>query len=130
MKKVLGARLRQLRGTLSQSEFARKIGVKQTSYSGWESELKVPAATVIAQIATTIGVSADWILGVTDDRDAPIGGAVEAERVSVLRENNENLRCEIERLRGENAGLRYAIESIGKGAVTASARRTAQAFGA
>lgn len=48
MKKVLSSRLRDLRGALSQTEFARKIGVKQTSYSGWESGAKVPAATVAA----------------------------------------------------------------------------------
>lgn len=63
MKNLLPERLRELRGSLSQSEFASKIGVKQTSYSSWERGVKDPASQTLVLIASTFGVSADWLLG-------------------------------------------------------------------
>ena len=69
MKNILADRLRELRGSMSQSDFALKIGVKQTSYSSWERGVKDPAAQTLAQIASTFGVSADWLLGLSDERE-------------------------------------------------------------
>ena len=66
MKNIFPDRLRALRGTTSQTDFAQKIGVKQTSYSSWERGVKDPGAQTIAQIASTFGVSADWLLGLSD----------------------------------------------------------------
>lgn len=63
MKIFLSERLRELRGAMSQSDFASKLGVKQTSYSSWERGIKEPVASTIGQIASTMGVSADWLLG-------------------------------------------------------------------
>ena len=65
MKNFLPERLRELRGSLSQCEFASKIGVKQTSYSSWERGVKDPAAQTLALISSTFGVSADWLLGLS-----------------------------------------------------------------
>lgn len=126
MKNSLGSRLRELRGVSSQSEFSRKIGVKQTSYSCWESDLKVPAATVIAKISSTLGVSSDWILGVTDDRAghcAPTGDSDKSRRVVELER-------ELERLRAEISGLKYALDSFSKGVASDSAPATKRAIGA
>ena len=86
MKNVLSDRLRALRGAMSQSDFAAKIGVKQTSYSSWERGIKDPAAQTVAQIANTFGVSADWLLGLSDapprphppDRTAELKKEIEA----------------------------------------------------
>ena len=125
MKKNLSFRLRELRGGLSQSEFARKVGLKQTSYSGWESGAKVPAATAIIQISNAIGVSSDWILGLSDDRTGHAAPVADASLVARVAE----LEREADRLRAENAGLKYALDAISKGAI-ASARPTAQAIGA
>ena len=68
MKASLASRLRELRGVQSQTEFSAKIGVKQTSYSSWERGVKDPAAQTLAKIASTFGVSADWLLGLSDER--------------------------------------------------------------
>ncbi|MBR4653181.1 MAG: helix-turn-helix transcriptional regulator [Kiritimatiellae bacterium] len=75
MENFLPARLRELRGATSQSDFASKIGVKQTSYSSWERGIKDPAAQTVAQIASTFGVSADWLLGLPE---RGVGARVEA----------------------------------------------------
>lgn len=69
MNTVLSSRLRELRGATSQSDFADKIGVKQTSYSSWERGIKDPAAQTVARIASTFGVSSDWLLGLSNSRE-------------------------------------------------------------
>ena len=71
MKNIFPERLRALRGTASQADFAAKIGVKQTSYSSWERGVKDPAAQTLAQIASTFGVSSDWLLGLSDKPPDP-----------------------------------------------------------
>ena len=65
--KIIQDRLRELRGNLSQSEFSKKIGVSQTSYSGWETAGKDPVSSAIELIARACHVSSDWLLGLTDD---------------------------------------------------------------
>ena len=70
MKNTLANRLRELRGVQSQTEFAAKIGVNQTSYSSWERGSKDPAAQTLAKIASTFGVTTDWLLGLSNIRSA------------------------------------------------------------
>lgn len=70
MKNTLANRLRELRGVQSQTEFAAKIGVNQTSYSSWERGSKDPAAQTLAKIASTFGVTSDWLLGLSNVRSA------------------------------------------------------------
>jgi len=100
---------------MSQTEFSRKIGVKQTSYSGWESGAKVPAATVVAQVATTLGVSADWLLGIADSRAGGSSPAAALGRIADLEQ-------QVEELKVRNRALIDALEAVGKGA--RSSRRT------
>lgn len=76
MDTILGSRLRELRGATSQCDFANKIGVKQTSYSSWERGIKDPAAQTVAQIASTFGVSADWLLGLSNNREGASSSSV------------------------------------------------------
>lgn len=68
MTKVFADRLKELRGSMSQQEIADKIGTKQTSYSSWERGIKEPGISVLIDIASTFGVSTDWLLGRTDER--------------------------------------------------------------
>lgn len=69
MAKPFVERLKGLRGSLSQSEFANKIGTKQTTYSSWERGIKEPGISSIISISNTFGVSTDWLLGLSDARD-------------------------------------------------------------
>lgn len=68
MTKPFVERLKELRGSLSQSEFANKIGTKQTTYSSWERGIKEPGISSIISISNTFGVSTDWLLGLSDVR--------------------------------------------------------------
>lgn len=118
MKKNLHERLRELRGDLSQAEFCRKIGVPQTSYSGWEGGSKSPSANVIVQISNEIGVSADYLLGLSDNRKGVMVNVPSPEvlaEIAELKEEVARLNAELTRVNGENVGLRYAVEALGKG---------------
>ena len=66
-------RVKSLRGTTSQVVFASKIGVSQNSYSRYESGERIPGIDVLAQIARTFGVSADWLLGIGTHAETSAG---------------------------------------------------------
>ena len=76
MDTILSSRLRELRGATSQCDFANKIGVKQTSYSSWERGIKDPAAQTVALISSTFGVSSDWLLGLSANREGASSSSV------------------------------------------------------
>ncbi len=67
MKINFASRLRSLRGDVSQTDFACKLGTKQTTYSSWERGIKEPPLNVIIMIARLFGVTSDWLLGLTDN---------------------------------------------------------------
>ena len=60
---TFGDRLEQLRGNLTQREFARQLGVPLTSYTNWTTGARAPSMDYIVMICTKLGVSADWLLG-------------------------------------------------------------------
>ena len=60
--------LKQIRGSTSQAKFALQIGVKQTTYSSWETGRKEPSLSTLAGIAKHFNVSVDWLLGLDDNR--------------------------------------------------------------
>jgi len=63
MKKSFGERLEKLRGDISQRDFAKKIGVPLTSYTNWVLGVSQPKFDNLCSICSTLGVSADWLLG-------------------------------------------------------------------
>lgn len=72
---------------------------------------RVPSLEALCRICSTNVVSADWLLGFTDSRTgtaAPVTDTVSASRIAELER-------EVERLRAENGGLRYALDALGKG---------------
>jgi transcriptional regulator with XRE-family HTH domain len=58
----LGERLKELRGDLSQEEFAKKIGVSHKGYQRYESGERVPHPYVLSKIAVLYDTTVDWIL--------------------------------------------------------------------
>jgi transcriptional regulator with XRE-family HTH domain len=60
--KEIGRRIRRIRGSLSQAEFARKIGVpNQNGVSRYEGG-RIPTPALLVRIARAGRVSIDWIL--------------------------------------------------------------------
>lgn len=55
-------RLIQLRGSLSQEKFSKKIGVSLRAYQRYESGERVPHPHVLSKIAALCNTTVDWIL--------------------------------------------------------------------
>jgi len=51
---------------ISQSEFARRIGVKQGQVSEWLRGKAKPGYDTLRQMSLAFGVTADYFLGLTD----------------------------------------------------------------
>lgn len=75
---VFQQRFHELRGKLTQGEFAKKVGISRPSVGFYENGERVPDALVLAQISRECNVSTDWLLGLTNDKKGnPSGMAVE-----------------------------------------------------
>ncbi len=51
---------------LSQVEFARRVGVRQGQVSEWLGGRSKPAYEALKRIALAFGISADYLLGITE----------------------------------------------------------------
>ena len=89
---ILSDRLRELRGDVSQNEFARKIGVKQQSYNLWEAGKTDPSSSSLRLIATICNVTSDWLLGLSENRQGVEKGFTVAENGTLVNgSNNQNI---------------------------------------
>ena len=62
-------RLREMRGAVSGREFARRCGIMSQSLSKYEREDgPLPGAEMLRAMCLAAGVSADWVLCLTDER--------------------------------------------------------------
>ena len=60
---AIGRRIRELRGfDMTQTEFARSIGVTQSYLSAVERGQKEPGSAVLLAISQEFGKSVDWLL--------------------------------------------------------------------
>lgn len=55
-----------INNNLSQTEFARRIGVKQSQVSEWLKGKAKPGYDILKRMAIACGVSADYFLGIAD----------------------------------------------------------------
>ena len=108
MKTKFAERLRELRGSESQTQFATRLSaalgyeVKQTTYSSWERDAKHPSIDDIAEITALFGVSADWLLGLSEVRTTSKTADEAARGVrsrSKVLDPNQVLRDEIDALK-------------------------------
>ena len=63
---MLADRLRGLRGTESQTAFAARFGLKQAIYSHYETGRKKPSLEGLVEMAKVLGVTTDYLLGLSD----------------------------------------------------------------
>lgn len=66
MSKKIAERLTALRGKTTQKEIAAIAGVTSGSISNWESGVHFPSADAIARLAQHWGVTADYLVGLSD----------------------------------------------------------------
>ncbi len=78
------ANLRRLRGSRSQAEFARMLGTKQTTYSGWEVGNREPDLSMLCHISEVTGKTTDQLLGI---KPLPATPDLEAHRVTSFKKD-------------------------------------------
>ena len=71
-REAFGARLRKAREAtgLDKEAFAARIGAYKATYSAWENG-DIPGSTRFPELARALGVSTDYLYGLTDDSTPP-----------------------------------------------------------
>lgn len=80
-------RLRQLRESsgLNQKDFATSIGIKYTTYNGYETGKHKPNSDVLVMIADKYGVTVDYLLGKNvKPTPVPESGGISPARQALL----------------------------------------------
>lgn len=60
---ALGDRIKLIRGSRSQEDFAKLIGVDRTTLASWEIDRREPGLDTLSKIADLAAVSLDWLIG-------------------------------------------------------------------
>ena len=68
MKKDFKDRLVELQGTRTQKEFAKFLEIPLNTYTNWLLHARKPTMDAIISLCTKMGVSADWLLCLTDQK--------------------------------------------------------------
>lgn len=63
---LLSQRLRELRGKRTIQEIAEKVGISRVALGYYESNQRTPDAKMIYKLAKYYGVSADYLIGMSD----------------------------------------------------------------
>ena len=75
-------RLRQEKH-MTQAELAQRVGVTKAMISAYETEIRYPSYDVFVKLTYVLGVSADYLLGLSRERTLDISGLTEEEAETV-----------------------------------------------
>ncbi len=81
----MGQKMKRLRkeNGFTQKQIAERIGLAVSAVSSYESGARYPSYEVLIKLARIYHVSADYLLGMTDERKVDISGLEEEEIVLV-----------------------------------------------
>lgn len=102
----LPKRLAELRGNTSQAAFAKSLGVLQQTYARWELGDRQPKLQDLAALASHFGVTTDWLLGLTENKDG-VG-----EMPSTTSRDIERLRADAAQVCVRSDSFIAAIENL------------------
>ena len=100
---------------MTQSQLARRLGVKRTTVQGWEDDISEPRANRLSMMAGLLNVSIMWLLtGEGDGADGPLDAEQPAgdftEILTELRSIRADMRANTERAARLEKKLRLMIE--------------------
>ena len=86
-----GDKLRALRmeKKLTQNDLAARLGIVGASVSSYEKNKQYPSVEVLIQLCQTFDVSADYLLGLSDDKNFNTSTLTDEQLQIVLRLINE-----------------------------------------
>lgn len=87
MVQELGEKIKRLRESRewSQAELARRSGVTKSAISTYELDMRTPSADVVCAFAKVFGVTADYLLGISERRTVEVEGLSEHDE-ALIRE--------------------------------------------
>ncbi|MFY2824674.1 helix-turn-helix domain-containing protein [Ruegeria sp. MALMAid1280] len=100
---------------MSQSQLARRLGVKKATIAAWENDLSEPRANRLSMMAGMINVSIMWLLtGEGEGMEAPVeegeGDLELVDAVAELRAIRGEMRASAERAARLEKRLRLMLE--------------------
>lgn len=101
-------RLDAVKADRSVTEFARDCGINQQTMFNYNKRTRVPSIETLAQICTTNVVSADWLLGFTDERTGTAAPVADA----ALQKEVDDLKLKLALANAKIAGLELAFKSL------------------
>jgi transcriptional regulator with XRE-family HTH domain len=110
MEKIL-SRISECQGRKTASKFATLLGMSQQSVHNYLSEKRKLSLDFIISVCCKCHVSADWLLGFTDDPKGTAAPATDPTLAALIAEKD----AEIARLKGKIEGLELAFKAFGKG---------------
>jgi transcriptional regulator with XRE-family HTH domain len=92
---LFGLRLKGLRSEkgFTQQQLADKLGIVKATVSSYEKTANYPSVEILINICKTFGVSADFLLGLSDDIDMKISHLTDEQILLIM-----NLINQFERL--------------------------------
>ena len=86
-------RLKELRKSLgiNQIEFGKRLNVTKQCISNWENNNIMPSIDMLIRISKTFSVSADYLLGLDDQRTLNVSG-LSAEQIFHLQAIADDLK--------------------------------------
>lgn len=88
MKKIID-RIKEVTAGRSVKSVAEEIGLPQTSLNAYMTGRHKITIELIKQISATFGISADWLLGLSDDRGGVSSVGGDAEKVQMANKIRE-----------------------------------------
>lgn len=104
MKKIID-RIKEVTAGRSVKSVAEEIGLPQTSLNAYMTGRHKITIELIKQISATFGISADWLLGLSDDRGGASSAVGDSEKAKLL--------AKIHDLEIEVATLKNALSLVG-----------------
>ena len=105
MENIFGIRLKEIRKIkgITQVELAEMINTSQSAITDYELGKKFPTVPVIIRIAKALNVSADYLLGLTDNpqpwnNDLPESIIKRLQDCDKLKEDYDDLKHMVEQL--------------------------------
>lgn len=130
-KSGFGSRLKEVRGNISQHEFAKKIGTTQQNLSNYEKEASEPTLRFLVNISYATGVRDHWLLTGEGPKTIAEGHRLyvdaeterlfpeKAELLKFLDQKGIETREQLERLFAAFESLKRShealVEGLGKG---------------
>jgi transcriptional regulator with XRE-family HTH domain len=114
---VLGERIKKLRKQrkITQEELGKKVNVTKVSISGYENGNRTPDTETLQKIADYFGVTTDYLLGRTDEKERSWNDLTEKDEKDIAKRMEELKKDLMEG--ADSDGLNYLGEPLSKEAI-------------